>query len=68
MAVCATRWSDQSQNRAATRRADYSQKDFCLLLVFLKVGPPEGHVLLAAIPLTTHVGKKRFTARWSNAQ
>ena len=46
-AVCAAHWSDQSQNAEGTRRADYPQQDFCPLLVFLKVGPPEGHVLFA---------------------
>ena len=45
MPVCAAHWSDKSQNAAGTRRADYPQLYFWLLLVFLKVTPPEGQVL-----------------------
>jgi hypothetical protein len=42
MCISATRWNAIDQNAAGTRRAEHPQKDFCLLLVFLKVGPTAG--------------------------
>jgi hypothetical protein len=42
MCISATRWNAIDQNAAGTRRAEHPQKDFCLLLVILKVGPTAG--------------------------
>jgi hypothetical protein len=42
MCISATRWSGYLQNAEGTRRAEHPQKDFCLLLVFLKVGHTAG--------------------------
>jgi hypothetical protein len=42
-AVCAARWSDQSQNAAGTHRADYPQKTFCFVFgLFKNEGLPQG--------------------------
>ena len=43
MAVCTAHWNDRSQNRAATRRADYPHKTFCFVFgLFKNEGLPQG--------------------------